>query len=266
MKYYTFFLLLITISSVCSGNDYLDRVENNHNFYPPINTVEMVIKSIKNKTDIKKYIENKSIENNLKINLSRASDVNLSNVKQTMICSYIDNGTRTINAEFIRDKNRWFLSKVLNKENIPMKWKEKGYYSINDADNCFSGFVRKWERKYKKSKLRLISQESVLKNMIININDRTSELILTLIYKYPTQNMMKSGWLINSVHLNNNEFANKKENNKSIKEGSQAFFADEVLSPPQLHSSSIGNMNDSGIGIYIQNKSNIPKINQIFRK
>lgn len=264
MKYYTFFLLLIFISSTCKGNRYLDGVENNHNFYPPANTVERLLNSRQHDREINKYvIENSPVGIEIKNNFSRVKKIDLSMINQLRICSYANGRGSFINAEFIKNKNRWVLTRVFNKnsKNIDNAYIKGSSYNLNEADNCFSNFVKKWEAKYKKSRLRLVNQTSIINNVIVNIDNRNYEAIFNLIYKYPTENMMKSGWLINSFSLlqsaNNEQLANKP-----IPKNNQAFPVSEVLSKSQMQASNVGKKKNEDTGVYTPNDG-FPEINEL---
>lgn len=258
-KYYTV-LVMVCINTELFGNELLNRIENSANFHTPVKTIESVINSKNNITEIKKYvIPNKHIEHEVHKRISNIKKVDFSKIQQSKTCIYQDQKKQIIKGVFQKYQDKWVNISIVNSKNQKIKNLAKGIinksYKLPDSESCFIDFRDNWEKVYKGASLELKGETSQVTNVLVKKGNIVYNAIFTLKYIHPTHNQYHSGWLISSMKLKETE--NKIVNNKPIPKSEEAFFIGEK----NRHNPNIVLVPVAGKrGLMIKSKNDMPKV------
>jgi len=207
-------ILQLILSSLLSAEDILDKIEKNANFLNPRETVNHVLKNRKSKNT--PHYEK----------ISKYDDYDLEKISEYKICTYkVKN--HTIQAEFTKRDNAWFLIKeiVNEKPSEAKKSKKFDYYS---ADNCFFEYMENLRKKYG-GQISLSGNKYKITNAILiksEVNDRATFILEKI---RPSKTDYRSGLAIKSISVQHNVAKNKTDKKDKSTPSSEGFFLNELL-------------------------------------
>ena len=260
MKKVSLLVGILASSMFLFGNENL-AYEDTHLFGEPLDMVQNIVDFKDDFEMVKKYSSrtNHIAEKNYQV-LQNITNIDLSKaVSTTLYCNYESKPSgNVISPIFVKKNNLWHLKKIPNTHKQRLNKVKQKDYPLYSSQNCIDDFRVNFENVYRRSKLRLIGREALVKGIVLTKNNKTYRAVFNLSY-YSLNKYTQSGWHVSKIDLK--PIKQKVVVSKKVPSKDRGFQMKEITPyMPEAHLVRVPN--EKGLKLVTQ-KNRVTKLTQL---